>query len=195
MAGSGLVEPDPSFAEGWYVDDALAQGALKVACVTILDKLSEATAALTMGDTSFPELAIRTPLNNSAAVVLRRLRPSRTGGARGGVSVPARLVERMSQPWGMAPFRMVGRPALGRGRPPARRLRSTAGGEVRHDGVVPQDMPPSAQEPRTTRRSPTSALGAWTVRPAASTVLRRTTGRCRCVRRPPAGTPVPSHAG
>jgi hypothetical protein len=39
-----LFEPDPSFAAGWFVDDPLAQGALKHGCITVLDEIEQAEA-------------------------------------------------------------------------------------------------------------------------------------------------------
>jgi hypothetical protein len=39
-----LFEPDPTFAAEWFVEDALAQGAFKHACITILDQLADAIA-------------------------------------------------------------------------------------------------------------------------------------------------------
>ena len=39
-----LFEPDPAFAAGWFVDDPLAQGALKHASIVVLDLLDAAEA-------------------------------------------------------------------------------------------------------------------------------------------------------
>jgi hypothetical protein len=48
-----LFEPDPAFAAGWFVDDALAQGALKHASIVVLDMINEAASEAAKAD---PEL-------------------------------------------------------------------------------------------------------------------------------------------
>jgi hypothetical protein len=58
---NSLFEPDPSFAAGWFVDNALAQGALKHASVVILDVLDDVRAAVA---TAEPELDDCGPLGD-----------------------------------------------------------------------------------------------------------------------------------
>ena len=52
---NSLFEPDPSFAKGWFVDDALAQGALKHASVVILDVLDDVRAAIATTEPEFDD--------------------------------------------------------------------------------------------------------------------------------------------
>lgn len=59
MAGDQLFQPDPSFAAGGYVEDPLAQGALKHASVLILDALDEAQREISEAD---PDLGDFGPL-------------------------------------------------------------------------------------------------------------------------------------
>jgi hypothetical protein len=48
-----LFEPDPAFAAGWFVNDSLAQGALKHASIIVLDMIDEAESEAAKAD---PEL-------------------------------------------------------------------------------------------------------------------------------------------
>jgi hypothetical protein len=45
-----LIEPDPTFAAGWGIDDALAQGAMRQGSVLVLDMLEEAMGELAEAD-------------------------------------------------------------------------------------------------------------------------------------------------
>lgn len=56
----GIFDPDPRFAEQWFMDEPVAQGALKAASVSLLDQLEEAQVAL--GDSHAPDLSDSGPL-------------------------------------------------------------------------------------------------------------------------------------
>jgi hypothetical protein len=56
----GIFDPDPRFAEQWFVDEPLAQGALKAAATSLLDQLEEAQAELQ--DSQDPDLSDSGPL-------------------------------------------------------------------------------------------------------------------------------------
>jgi hypothetical protein len=67
-----LFEPDPAFAEGWFVDDPLAQGALKHASITVLDMIDEARSEAAKAE---PELDDFGPLGIFPASVRTLLTP------------------------------------------------------------------------------------------------------------------------
>jgi hypothetical protein len=72
MAGEQLFQPDRSFAAGWYVEDPLAQGALKHASVLILDVLDEAQREISEID---PDLGDFGPLGLLPAAVRPAMTP------------------------------------------------------------------------------------------------------------------------
>lgn len=72
MAGEQLFQPDRSFAAGWYVEDPLAQGALKHASVLILDVLDEAQREISETD---PDLGDFGPLGLLPAAVRPAMTP------------------------------------------------------------------------------------------------------------------------
>jgi len=71
-APDALFEPDPSFAAGWFVDDALAQGALKHASIVILDVLDDARSAAAAAE---PDLDDFGPLGDFPIAVRAFLTP------------------------------------------------------------------------------------------------------------------------
>jgi hypothetical protein len=71
-ASDVLFEPDLSFAAGWFVDDPLAQGALKHASIVVLDMIDEAKLEAEEAD---PELDDFGPLGIFPTSVRTLLNP------------------------------------------------------------------------------------------------------------------------
>jgi hypothetical protein len=57
-ADEALVKPDSTFAAGWYVDDPLAQGVLKLGSVLVLDSLDEAVGELHRDSPDFDDFGL-----------------------------------------------------------------------------------------------------------------------------------------